>query len=354
MHGVAALLARPRRRRLPHRRDPPHRQGSRSCATTRRATAPEPAAGAASATSTTRITPTSTAAARLRAPARRVRRARGRRRGLSLDARPGRRLTTARATSCISRSTSRSCCSRWDAGAFGARARALRPRRAARRLARPGALEPRRPAPRDALRRPGARRGARARRRADAAHAARHAVPLLRRGDRHAQRRDPAGAPAGPARLDAPREGCRAIPSARRCSGSAEPGAGFTQRRRPGCRSRADWRAQRRGAARRSAARSCGSTATCSRCGARTPALSAATGRELLAHRRTCSPGSGAPRDRARARRAELRRRRSARRGLPRGRGARRPAHARRRGAAEGRERAWLAPCEAAVLVVDA
>ena len=58
-------------------------------------------------------------------------------------------------------------------------------------------------ASRVALRRSRARRGARARGGAAAADAARHAVPLLRRGDRHAQRRDSARALPGSARAHA-------------------------------------------------------------------------------------------------------------------------------------------------------
>ena len=128
MHDVAALLARPGRRRLPHRRDPRHRQGpgaARRPAEVRRAS-PTPR-------STTRPE-THELLRGIRAAARRLpRRPHDGRRGLPARHRAGSPRTTATATSCTWRSTSRRCtrrgtARRWRAGGSTTSPRRIEPR----------------------------------------------------------------------------------------------------------------------------------------------------------------------------------------------------------------------------------
>ena len=152
---------------------------------------PEVAADPPLRRSTTRRGPTSSSA-RIRAPARRLRRRpHVGRRGVPPRHGQGRARTTATATSCTWRSTSRRCSRRGGRTALGASGSTTssHPHRAGG-LADVGAVEPRHPPPPHPLRLRGPGPG----RRRAAAHAAGHAVPLRRRGARARGRRGPARA----------------------------------------------------------------------------------------------------------------------------------------------------------------
>ena len=147
----AALLARPGRRRLPHRRRPP--------ASARTPTLPDdppelrraPHVGAQRPTRR----PTSCCAASAPLLDSLPRRPHDGRRGLPARHRRGGHATTATATSCTSRSTSRRCYTPWEAAAWRRQHRArVDGARRRRRLADVGAVEPRQPPPPHPLRQP--------------------------------------------------------------------------------------------------------------------------------------------------------------------------------------------------------
>ena len=135
MHGDAALLARPRRRRLPHRRDPPHREGP---AASRQPAELDPRAGLRRAAARPRREPRRRARvpARDSRRARRVRGAHGRRRGLHHGSVAGRELLRARRRASPRVQLLVPALALGRATRLRARDRALRRARSGRRLAR--------------------------------------------------------------------------------------------------------------------------------------------------------------------------------------------------------------------------